>query len=118
MTETEIKIAIAEWLGWNKAHQKEWPKLGGLWGANPSQNIQWEEIPHYTTDLNAMHKAEKGLIGSKDDENSQLAHYYENLCLVCGDRQESLNVYDIDIAMATASQRAESLLRTIGKWKD
>lgn len=75
-----------------------------------------EDIPDYPNDLNAMHRAELKLGGAKDEEHSQLSSYYENLCLVVGDGQEPLNVYDIDLVRATAAQKAEALLKTINQW--
>lgn len=76
------------------------------------------KVPNYTGSLDAMHEAEKALKGSKDDEHSELSGYYEQLCLVCGDGLEPLNVYDIDLVRSTAAQRAEAFLKAVGRWKE
>lgn len=62
-----------------------------------------ESAPDYLNDLNAMHDAEKVL--DSDDGRE----YREILQDMCG-------VYEYH--KATASQRAEAFLRTIGKWEE
>jgi hypothetical protein len=57
---------------------------------------------NYCTDLNAMHEAEKVL------SVEQIAKYFWLLC----DISKKNNPF-----MATARQRAEAFLRTIGKWE-
>ena len=60
-------------------------------------------VPDYTEDLNAMHDAEKILIlGYPWDR------YLRDLSIVTDEE------YPVD---ATAAQRAEAFLRTIGKWE-
>lgn len=80
------------------------------------RRVEWIDTDEETdplADLNAMNEAEKTLKGEKDDEHSELASYYEQLCLVCGDGMEPLNVYEIDLVCATAAQRAEAFCRTL-----
>jgi hypothetical protein len=60
--------------------------------------------PSYLNDLNAMHDAEKVLT------SEQVTSYVDSL--------ESMNERWSTPAFATASQRAEAFLRTIGKWKE
>jgi hypothetical protein len=60
--------------------------------------------PNYLNDLNAMHEAEKVLT------SEQVTSYVYSL--------ESMNERWSTPAFATASQRAEAFLRTIGKWKE
>ncbi len=66
--------------------------------------------PDYTSDLNAMHEAEKTL--STDE---QIEMYLENLTDVSGGDtpkgKASFTAY-----FATASQRAEAFMRTLGLW--
>lgn len=62
-------------------------------------------IPSYTTDLNAMHEAEKTLNGVQ-----QFAYMGE---------LARLDTYCTWSSMtATARQRAEAFLRTLGKWEE
>jgi len=67
-----------------------------------------EPIPSFLTDLNAMHEAEKVLT------NTQWMFYKQNL------RDIAPNNFDMDRGMirATAAQRAEAFLRTIGLWQE
>jgi hypothetical protein len=66
-----------------------------------------ETDPDCLNDLNAMHEAEKVLTQKQSDE------YRINLTLLC--HYQSHAVWRGDVH-ATAAQRAESFLRTIGKW--
>ena len=69
----------------------------------------WLELPNYTEDLNAMHEAEKVLRVAPDTyQPGGRGHYAQLLDEVCGSDGK---------AFATAAQRAEAFLRTIGKWK-
>lgn len=61
-------------------------------------------LPDYLNDLNAMHDAEKALGLSYDRWTRELRAICER------DRR--------CIESATASQRAEAFLRTIGKWEE
>ena len=65
------------------------------------------DCPNYVTDLNAMHEAEKVL------RDEQWTDYYDNLL----DTTKPSFVLR-DITHATAAQRAEAFLRTLGKWED
>jgi hypothetical protein len=64
-------------------------------------------IPNYLNDLNAMHEAEKVLTQAQDYD-------YRTVTLpkVCKDGSGMIAL------TATAAQRAEAFLRTIGKWKE
>jgi EAL domain-containing protein (putative c-di-GMP-specific phosphodiesterase class I) len=62
------------------------------------------DLPNYLNDLNAMHEAEKVLL------LRQQADYHWLLEEVT-DSKEFLQVH------ATAAQRAEAFLRTLGKWE-
>jgi hypothetical protein len=66
-----------------------------------------EFTPNYLNDLNAMHEAEKVL---QDDREAAFRGW---LWLAHG--QPELRCA---IVHATAAQRAEAFLRTIGKWED
>ncbi len=65
-----------------------------------NDSIVRELIPDYLNDLNAMHQAEKVL--TKDEATTY----------ACGKLRGGL----FDAVHATASQRAEAFLHTIGKW--
>lgn len=62
-------------------------------------------VPDFLSDLNAMHKAEETLT------KNQGLSYYTTIGIICDfDERRRL--------CATAAQRAEAFLRTIGKWED
>lgn len=62
------------------------------------------DLPDYLGCLNAMHEAEKVL------NHDQLLRYWGHLMNICGDRYRPI--------LATAAQRAEAFLRTLGKWEE
>jgi hypothetical protein len=89
MTPEEQRVAIAEACGWKTGYR------------DPEA---WHPLPDYLNDLNAMHEAEKVLNEKQEDiMNSTLWD-------IMGGRKYLWH--------ATASQRAEALLRTVGKWKE
>jgi len=69
-----------------------------------SDSIVRELIPDYLTDLNAMHEAEK-VLNEKQDHIMN-----DTLWDMCEGRKYLWH--------ATAAQRAEAFLRTIGKWEE
>ena len=98
MTPKAQRIAIAEACGtmkWSYALAPSYALAFGRFVA--------ESVPKYTEDLNAMHEAEKALT------SAQIAPYIDSL--------EEMNERWATPAFATAAQRAEAFLRTIGKWE-
>lgn len=108
MTNEEINIAIAEACGW-KLYQKE----GELPWLHPNGKDYYRKIPNYIGDLNAIHEAETYM-------SSKLWNGYFNklykIVFNTPDQPEHINNWRI--INATAAQRAEAFLRTIGKWKE
>lgn len=101
------RIAIAEACGW-RATEAGWshPSLP------PAANVYGRMPPDYLNDLNAMHEAERVL--TKDQQAS-----YGELLLSAVPYNASGVHRDIFLcAHATAAQRAEAFLRTIGKWQE
>lgn len=92
------RIAIAEACGWKIISNFGSGVVYGQHPNYPSSN----QVPDYLHDLNAMHEAQK-LLKPIEWEN-----YRQELWLLCADN---------DIR-ATAAQRAEAFLRTVGKWED
>ena len=89
MTPEAQRIAIAEACGWKTGYR------------DPEA---WHPLPDYLNDLNAMHESEKVLT------NEQLEVYCNIL------HKPNHGVYWA--IHATAAQRAEAFLRTIGKWEE
>jgi len=96
MTKEQQRIAIAESCGWKT------DKRGFGW---LSPRGYYAPEPDYLNDLNAMHDAEKVLV------SLQWVSYLRRLQTLC-DESVTWPIH------ATASQRAEAFLRTIGKWKE
>jgi hypothetical protein len=90
MTQEEQRTAIAEACGWKTGYRDAVSSVTAL--------------PNYLNDLNAMHEAEKVLT------SEQVTSYVYSL--------ESMNERWSTPAFATATQRAEAFLRTIGKWRE
>jgi hypothetical protein len=113
MTNEQINIAIAEHRGWRIAERvsPEVKESATACWIRPNGN-EWQEenLPDYCSDLNAMHEAVKTL-------QQNLKHrYFACLCTVVSGAI-SLNGYSA-ATEATARQRAEAFLRTLGKWED
>lgn len=106
MTDPEINAAIAEACGWsaNKYNSSYWTN------ARTKVVIHKTDLPSYCTDLNAMHEAENTL------ETEDRMAYTRKLYRDTGHPVEGGNSWYL--AHATARQRAEAFLRTIGKWKE
>lgn len=108
MTDTEINIAIAEACGWER--EKFISPLDNrteleLWKTKKGRRLITKAVtPNYCHDLNAMHEVERELI-------CNIADYEDELSDIC-------HGSNINMICATARQRAEAFLRTIGKWKE
>ena len=115
MTPEKQRIAIAKACGWKISNPSVgrycWshPRLCAIGG--PSVLAQGDPVglPDYLNDLNAMHEAELAMFG-KDWDEEPWARYKDCLYQVIELHRHVLN--------ATAAQRAEAFLRTIGKWEE
>ncbi len=102
------RIAIAEACGY-------FPAMRGIcvWYEREGGHVVFGDLPDYMNDLNAMHEAEKVLTPVQ-----VLTGYSHTLIAVTkasgGLEKTWLNVWAL--YHATAAQRAEAFLRTIGKW--
>lgn len=109
MTNEQINAAIALHLGWTGIVSD--PCLGVM-GIPPAKNDVdpvFIRNATWTNDLNAMHEAEK-VLAPKNWNN-----FSKNWWVYC----KLLRVNDADKAIhATARQRAEAFLRTLGKWEE
>ena len=99
MTNEQINAAIAEVCGWTEIGICDCGfKISGI---PPYRSAHKKHIPDYCADLNEMHDAEKTLT---DD---QWHDYVENVGGFCQ-----------QVMYATARQRAEAFLSTLGKWEE
>ena len=101
MKPEQQRIKIATACGWANI---------GLYGSpikGIKDNTHSAELPDYLNDLNAMHEAEKMLRSHGPNDSDSIVfdrciNYQENI---------GYNVF------ATAAQRAEAFLRTLGLWE-
>jgi len=110
MDPNKQRRAIARACGWsdfpgepNKCHGPE------------GMSAYWSNVPEYLDDLNAMHEAEATLT------KEQGLGMAESLMRVLNDANRNtprwLGPTAFDYLHATAAQRAEAFLRTVGKWE-
>jgi hypothetical protein len=101
MTDEQINLAIHKAVGF------EWNDERRLWEryANKARVVSHNPF-YYSSDLNLMHEAEKVLT------KAQWEDFVEHLS------NGFFSVSDAwkDVCHATARQRAEAFLRTLGKW--
>ncbi len=105
MTDEQIKQTIALALGWSTL-PKDQARMVQYFARNPDG--KWDMVPNYSNDLNAMHEAEKVLT------LSQFWDYADTLKQICTDRGLGIDEY----ITATARQRSEAFLKTLGKWEE
>jgi hypothetical protein len=113
MKPEQQRIAIAEACGivgpfdnrWIKEYEEEGGDAYGFTGFEKGELVF---IPDYLNDLNAMAEAET----CEAIQRVGYAKYIECLAIACGTERLGALVF------ATAAQRAEAFLRTIGKWED
>ncbi len=116
MTDQEINAEIAEYCGWRNIIEKDYQPFGTneyidgpsqVWvGIHPELDAdikEYEVIPDYCNDLNAMHEAEKMLNEKQED-------IMNNTLWDIMDGRKYL-------WHSTASQRAKAFVKTIEKWK-
>lgn len=105
MSDEQINAAIATSLGrtYHKPTEEEL-KTGSYY--------QYE--PNYAGDLNAIHHAEAWLHSHWEEQK----RYVRTLSAICLDAKHSGESSEFATLNATARQRAEAYLRTIGKWEE
>ncbi len=119
MTPDAQRIAIAEACGYKRAKDFVGWEDPRVWTKNGKHRYFAEQLPDYLTNLNAMHEAEERFNNSYDSDRhaSILAEIVLGFPVLTG--EITLNKWSLQrIARATAAQRAEAFLRTIGKWED
>ena len=115
MTPTQQRITIAEACGWTKIKNGD---IGNLidvpigYYPDAQDPTDFNVVPDYLNDLNAMHEAEKFLT---DSQKVKYCHTLSSLNEDTGEPTENIFVWYVH---ATASQRAEAFLRTLNLWKD
>lgn len=115
MSPEKQRIAVAEAVGWTNVHRSQKLSVSlfdKLVGRHPNGSVH---VPNYLSDLNAMWKVE-GTLGTSLKQTS----YMENLLFTMNSDPAGDGSWheQWDVCHATAAQRAEAFLRTVGKWED
>ena len=129
MTNEELNVEIAEFCGWRNIREQDYQPFGTdpyidgpsqVWvGIHPESDVdskEYEVIPDYCKDLNAMHDAEKYILdfGRFGDELAKVVLGYTGT-----PEDITLNYWALQrVAHANGRQRVEAFLRTIGKLKE
>lgn len=133
MKPEQQRIAIAKACGWKQLEVDEedfyWP--GGKqtrtvlrWFTPEVQScplrlggLKTEQLPDYCNDLNAMHEAEDKLrVSPLTYQPGGIGHYVCELSRLLNAPPGSIGEWYL--IHATAAQRAEAFLRTVGKWEE
>jgi hypothetical protein len=113
MTNEQINITIAGALGKAVEWHDGIPYWLGMWSSVGEGNESFAEFkPAY--DLNAMHESEK-ILTTKQKQRYAIALSDD---LSDSAPTESCHTVWSDTIHATARQRAEAFLKTIGKWEE
>jgi hypothetical protein len=114
MTPEAQRIAIAEACGWCDINPNQWSGYHKEYAplrfpSDEREGWFFGYIPDYLSNLNAMHEAENVLTDEQMDE------FHVHLL---GEEWDENDPYMMlrFASRATAAQRAEAFLRTIGKW--
>lgn len=111
MTPEAQRMAILQVLGWKREFNGDHEDPEWYW-IPPGDPDGSAEPPDVLNDLNAMHEAEKVLLRGFDPVNiDTLPKAWDTYTFFLA-HITALGIQD----HATAAQRAEAFLRTIGKW--
>lgn len=116
MKHEKQRIAIAKLCGWEES------QMSKRCCFDPRGfSTYWDNAPDYLHDLNACHAFEEQLTWSHEDGRGTCSVYREHLERIVHEKWKSR---DTECAAechewhATAAQRCEAFLRTMGKWED
>lgn len=114
MTKERMRVVIAEWMGW-KSERDPYYIDRLRWRSPDGAYYGTCDLPDFPNDLNAIHEAEKGLDEHDADTNIpiQEANWRSRYSIALVRITNKSNPFD-----ATALQRCEALLRTIGRWEE
>ena len=116
MTPDQIDKAIAEFCGWTEI--QHYPESGRLWGNSPGSEGQFyrlNAVPQFHRCLNACHEAEKF---AWQQAWHFRAVFVDHLARIINPAYGYRDQSGYDLLDATAIQRAEALLKTVGLWQE
>lgn len=115
LTDDEIRIKIAEWVGW---HNIQWLS-GDRVGTPPAPSGgMWIPLPDYLTDLNAVAQVEaeierRGLNELYAEQVKRLVSGYNSMAFFVRDGRGWYDDMEFKFITVTARQRCEAILRVI-----
>lgn len=113
MNNKQINIRIAEACGWTFINQVD-KRLHGL-PPDGKKDRYTSPLPDYCNDLNAMHEAEKWI--SEKCKEGDYWFFLRELLDFPEAESDWDKFYIFGAIHATARQRAEAFLKTLGKWE-
>jgi hypothetical protein len=112
MNNLEIRVAVAQQLGWYKDINYDKNKLWNHKDWVSSRRA--EELPKFEEDLNAAYNMEENLSASE-----RLTYYRilrDSVASVFGPKGSIIGVNDFSILHASATERCEAFLRVRREW--
>jgi len=113
MSPEKQRIVIAEASEWTYEPEEV---CGVIYPWLSESGDSYQELPDYLGDLNTCHEFEKTL------SEEQKLKYYHYICVAVrkeNGQSDHESIYaPLHTTHATATQRAEAFLRTIGKWEE
>ncbi len=117
MNPERMRVKIAEVCGW-KTQRESWPSGEKITWLAPYQVAGYlgsYSPPDYFNDLNAMHEAEKFIADRIEEYVEEVRAVILEKSLYLKTKDERKMLYPM---FATAAQRAEAFLKTLGRWED
>jgi len=119
MTDTEIRIAIAQACGWRLiGTAPDGSDYGYPPNGLPVESCSEETVPDYLNDLNACWQFEETLSMQERTDFADYLWHMVDADFVDEDGQEVVVLHEsFNLVHATARQRCESFLKVKGLWK-
>ena len=125
MTDLEMRIAIAEACGYVDVkltphpmaylHHSPFTQVEKVLTGIVPNKLYVYPIPNYLSDLNAMHIAEQ-IVFIDEAAYSDFLRTLRNMATTFGPNGSAISVDERQVVSASAQQRAEAVVKTIGKW--
>jgi hypothetical protein len=118
MSPEQQRIAIAKACGWKNFNSAS--HEGAIqYGQPPNTPYNSWELPDYLGDLNACHEMEELLDeGQKERFGFWINHLHPFADIHYSEKKKDIQLEVFSLVHATADQRAEAFLRTLGLWQE
>ena len=116
MNETEQRLTIAKWMGHDVSYVEFALEHFKDRDGYPDAIFTLAKVPDFTNDLNAVHSAVSKLTREQYDADDGFTYHLARI--VHGPDADDVGWNFYELQEATAAQRTEALLRTLGLWTD